>query len=74
MDFGYARVSTKQAKGRKAQHVDDPVERLVAEMGIDRENVFTDDGVSRSQGIAPGVGRRLLGPSCARATVSRSRP
>ena len=45
MDFGYARVSTKQAKGRKAQHVDNQVERLEA-TGIDREHIYTDDGVS----------------------------
>lgn len=45
MDFGYARVSTKQAKGRKAQHVDNQVERLES-TGIDRERIFVDDGVS----------------------------
>jgi DNA invertase Pin-like site-specific DNA recombinase len=52
MDFGYARVSTKTAKGRKAQHVDNQVERLVA-TGIDRENVFTDDGVSGRKASRP---------------------
>ena len=52
MDFGYARVSTKTVKGRKAQHVDNQVERLVA-AGIDRENVFTDDGVSGRKASRP---------------------
>jgi DNA invertase Pin-like site-specific DNA recombinase len=52
MDFGYARVSTKTVKGRKAQHVDNQVERLVAE-GIDRENIFVDDGVSGRKASRP---------------------
>lgn len=52
MDFGYARVSTKTVKGRKAQHVDNQVERLVA-AGIDRENVFADDGVSGRKASRP---------------------
>jgi len=52
MEFGYARVSTKTVKGRKAQHVDNQVERLVA-AGIDRENVFTDDGVSGRKASRP---------------------
>lgn len=52
MDFGYARVSTRTVKGRKAQHVDSQVERLVS-LGIDRENVFTDDGVSGRKASRP---------------------
>lgn len=52
MDFGYARVSTKTVKGRKAQHVDNQVERL-AGAGIDRENIFTDDGVSGRKASRP---------------------
>ncbi|HUN34164.1 MAG TPA: recombinase family protein [Trebonia sp.] len=52
MDFGYARVSTKAAKGRKAQHVDNQVERLIA-TGIDRENVYVDDGVSGRKASRP---------------------
>jgi DNA invertase Pin-like site-specific DNA recombinase len=52
MDFGYARVSTKTVKGRKAQHVDNQVERLV-NAGIDRENVFVDDGVSGRKASRP---------------------
>jgi DNA invertase Pin-like site-specific DNA recombinase len=52
MDFGYARVSTKAVKGRKAQHVDNQVERLVA-AGIDRDNVFTDDGISGRKASRP---------------------
>jgi DNA invertase Pin-like site-specific DNA recombinase len=52
MEFGYARVSTKAVKGRKAQHVDNQVERLVA-AGIDRDNVFTDDGVSGRKASRP---------------------
>jgi DNA invertase Pin-like site-specific DNA recombinase len=52
MDFGYARVSTKTVKGRKAQHVDNQVERLVG-AGIDRENVFVDDGVSGRKASRP---------------------
>jgi DNA invertase Pin-like site-specific DNA recombinase len=52
MDFGYARVSTKTVKGRKAQHVDNQVERLVG-AGIDRENVYVDDGVSGRKASRP---------------------
>jgi len=52
MDYGYARVSTKQAKGRKAQHVDNQVERLVAQ-GIDRERIFVDDGISGRKASRP---------------------
>jgi DNA invertase Pin-like site-specific DNA recombinase len=52
MDFGYARVSTKTVKGRKAQHVDNQVERLAA-TGIDRENIYTDDGVSGRKASRP---------------------
>lgn len=52
MDFGYARVSTKTVKGRKAQHVDNQVERLAAQ-GIDRENIFVDDGVSGRKASRP---------------------
>jgi len=52
MDFGYARVSTKQAKGRKAQHVDNQVERLVS-AGIDREHIYVDDGVSGRKASRP---------------------
>jgi DNA invertase Pin-like site-specific DNA recombinase len=52
MDFGYARVSTKTVKGRKAQHVDNQVERLAAE-GIERENIFVDDGVSGRKASRP---------------------
>lgn len=59
MDFGYARVSTRQAKGRKAQHVDNQVERLEA-TGIDREHIYTDDGVSGRKASRP-EWDRLLG-------------
>jgi len=51
-DYGYARVSTKQVKGRKAQHVDNQVERLVA-AGIDREHVYVDNGVSGRKASRP---------------------
>lgn len=43
--FGYARVSMAPAKSRKAQHVDNQVQRLLAE-GIPEENVYVDDGRS----------------------------
>jgi DNA invertase Pin-like site-specific DNA recombinase len=43
--FGYARVSTAAAKSRKAQHVDNQVQRLLAE-GIRQDCIFTDDGSS----------------------------
>jgi DNA invertase Pin-like site-specific DNA recombinase len=52
MDFGYARVSTKTVKGRKAQHVDNQVERLVA-AGIDKKNIYVDDGVSGRKASRP---------------------
>lgn len=52
MDFGYARVSTRKAKGRKRQHADNQVQRLV-ESGIDRERVFVDDGVSGRKASRP---------------------
>lgn len=52
MDFGYARVSTKTVKGRKAQHVDNQVERLIA-AGIDREHIYVDDGVSGRKASRP---------------------
>jgi DNA invertase Pin-like site-specific DNA recombinase len=52
MDFGYARVSTKTVKGRKAQHVDNQVDRLVGQ-GIDRENVYVDDGESGRKASRP---------------------
>jgi len=52
MDFGYARVSTKQVKGRKAQHVENQVERLTA-TGIDRENIYEDNGVSGRKASRP---------------------
>jgi hypothetical protein len=43
--FGYARVSMAPAKSRKAQHVDNQVQRLLAD-GIPDENVYVDDGRS----------------------------
>ena len=52
MEFGYARVSTRKSKGRRAQHVDNQVERLVAH-GIEPENVFADDGVSGRKASRP---------------------
>jgi DNA invertase Pin-like site-specific DNA recombinase len=52
MNFGYARVSTKAVKGRKAQHVDNQVERLAA-TGIDREHIYVDDGVSGRKASRP---------------------
>jgi DNA invertase Pin-like site-specific DNA recombinase len=51
-DYGYARVSTKTVKGRRAQHVDNQVERLVSE-GIDRANIYVDDGVSGRKASRP---------------------
>ena len=42
---GYARVSTPPAKSRKAQHVDNQVERL-KEAGIPGDAIFVDDGKS----------------------------
>lgn len=52
MDYGYARVSTKTVKGRKAQHVDNQVDRLVA-AGIDREHIYVDNGVSGRKASRP---------------------
>lgn len=43
--FGYARVSMAPAKSRKHQHVDNQVQRLLAE-GIQPENIYVDDGAS----------------------------
>jgi len=43
--FGYARVSMAPAKSRKAQHVDNQVQRLLAD-GIPEENIYVDDGRS----------------------------
>jgi DNA invertase Pin-like site-specific DNA recombinase len=51
-DWGYGRVSTKKAKGRKAQHVDNQVERLVSE-GIGRDHILVDDGVSGRKASRP---------------------
>lgn len=51
-DYGYARVSTKAAKGRKAQHVDNQVDRLGA-AGIDREHIYVDNGVSGRKASRP---------------------
>lgn len=45
MEFGYARVSTAVAKGRKRQHVDNQTERLRA-YGIPQDRIFVDDGKS----------------------------
>jgi DNA invertase Pin-like site-specific DNA recombinase len=44
-DFGYARVSMAPSKGRKQQHVDNQVQRLLAE-GIPQERIYVDDGRS----------------------------
>lgn len=43
--FGYARVSMAPARSRKTQHVDNQVQRLLAE-GIPAERIYTDDGSS----------------------------
>ncbi len=43
--FGYARVSMQPAKSRRAQHVDNQVQRLLAD-GIPEENIYADDGRS----------------------------
>lgn len=43
--FGYARVSMAPAKSRKAQHVDNQVQRLLA-AGVPEENIYPDDGKS----------------------------
>ena len=52
MDYGYARVSTKQAKGRKQQHVDGQVERLEV-AGIGKDQIYVDDGVSGRKASRP---------------------
>jgi DNA invertase Pin-like site-specific DNA recombinase len=52
MEFGYARVSTKRTTSRKAQYVDNQVDRLTAQ-GIDRENIYVDDGVSGRKASRP---------------------
>ncbi len=51
-DYGYARVSTKAAKGRKAQHVDNQLETLKGQ-GIKPEHIRTDDGVSGTKASRP---------------------
>jgi DNA invertase Pin-like site-specific DNA recombinase len=43
--FGYARVSMAPAKSRKAQHVDNQVQRLLAD-GIPEDHIYVDDGRS----------------------------
>lgn len=43
--FGYARVSMAPARSRKAQHVDNQVQRLLAE-GIPQDRIYVDDGRS----------------------------
>jgi DNA invertase Pin-like site-specific DNA recombinase len=43
--FGYARVSMAAAKSRKSQHVDNQVQRLLAD-GIPEANIYVDDGRS----------------------------
>jgi DNA invertase Pin-like site-specific DNA recombinase len=50
--FGYARVSTRKAKGRKEQHVDNQVDRLLA-LGIPRGRIYVDDGVSGRKASRP---------------------
>jgi DNA invertase Pin-like site-specific DNA recombinase len=57
-DYGYARVSTKAVKGRKAQHVDNQVEALKA-AGIKPEHIYTDDGVSGTKASRPEWDRLL---------------
>ena len=51
-DYGYARVSTKAAKGRKAQHVDNQVEVLKGK-GIKPEHIYTDNGISGTKASRP---------------------
>ncbi len=41
-EFGYARVSMPPAKSRKQQHVDNQVQRLLAE-GIPEDRIYVDD-------------------------------
>lgn len=43
--FGYARVSMAPAKSRKTQHVDNQVQRLLAD-GIPEDHIYVDDGRS----------------------------
>jgi DNA invertase Pin-like site-specific DNA recombinase len=50
--WGYARVSTKKSKGRRAQHADNQVERLLGH-GISRERILVDDGVSGRKASRP---------------------
>jgi DNA invertase Pin-like site-specific DNA recombinase len=50
--WGYARVSTRKSKGRRQQHVDNQVERLMA-LGIPKECIYVDDGVSGRKGSRP---------------------
>jgi DNA invertase Pin-like site-specific DNA recombinase len=50
--WGYARTSTRKSKSRKEQHVDNQVERLLAE-GIEREHILVDDGVSGRKASRP---------------------
>lgn len=57
-DYGYARVSTKAVKGRKAQHVDNQVEALKS-AGIKPEHIYTDDGVSGTKASRPEWDRLL---------------
>jgi DNA invertase Pin-like site-specific DNA recombinase len=57
-DYGYARVSTRAAKGRKAQHVDNQVETLKVK-GIHPEHIFADDGVSGTKASRPEWDRLL---------------
>jgi hypothetical protein len=45
-DFGYVRVSANAGKGRKAQHVENQIERLAAHR-IAPENSYTDDVSAR---------------------------
>src|SRR5215471_21404194 len=51
-DYGYARVSTKAVKGRKAQHVDNQVATLEGR-GINPDHIYTDDGVSGTKASRP---------------------
>lgn len=51
--YGYARVSTRKAKGRKEQHADNQVQRLTREAGIDRKHIYVDDGVSGRKASRP---------------------
>ncbi len=53
VEYGYARVSTPPSRARKAQHVDNQVERLKAH-GIPAERIFVDDGQSGRLKSRPG--------------------